>query len=213
MTDVCLCAYTDHGHCGFLGEGKKEGQILNDPTIEYLAKVALTHVEAGADAVSPSDMMDARVREIRGLLDENGYDDRLIVSYTAKYASSYYGPFRDAADSSPKSGDRSSYQMDFRNSKEALKELELDLEEGADMVMVKPALAYLDIVKSLSDQSSVPVVAYNVSGEYASAKLLSKEGFANEEKIVMENLYAIKRAGADIIISYHSREALKNRWI
>ena len=208
VTDVCLCAYTDHGHCGFV----KDGKILNDPSVEQLAKMALNHARAGVDIVSPSDMMDGRVGAIRNLLDDEGYTDTAILAYSAKYASAYYGPFRDACDSAPQ-GDRKTYQMDPRNGREAVLETLLDLAEGADMVMVKPALAYLDIVRRVRDEVLCPVVCYNVSGEYSLVKNAAAAGLVDEAAIVRENLLAMRRAGSDIIITYHGREALTKGWI
>jgi len=208
VTDVCLCAYTDHGHCGFV----KDGVILNDPSVEQLAKMALAHAQAGADIVSPSDMMDGRVGAIRELLDENGFVNTSILAYSAKYASAYYGPFRDACDSAPQ-GDRKSYQMDPRNGREAMFETLLDLQEGADMVMVKPALAYLDIIRRVREEVLCPVVCYNVSGEYSLVKNAAKAGLVDEANIVRENLLAMRRAGSDLIITYHGRDALQQGWI
>jgi porphobilinogen synthase len=207
ITDVCLCEYMSHGHCGIV---KEDGDVDNDPTLELLAKTALTHAEAGADMVAPSDMMDGRVAAIRAKLDENGYQNLPIMAYSAKFASAYYGPFRDAADSAPHFGDRKSYQMDVRNGREALHEVELDLEEGADIVMVKPGLAFLDVLRETAELSSVPVAVYNVSGEYSMVKAAAQQGWINEEAIIRENLIAFKRAGADIIITYHAKEALEN---
>ncbi|PWJ65647.1 porphobilinogen synthase [Fibrobacter sp. UWB8] len=206
ITDVCLCEYMSHGHCGIV---KEDGDVDNDPTLELLAKTALTHAEAGADMVAPSDMMDGRVAAIRAKLDENGYQNLPIMAYSAKFASAYYGPFRDAADSAPHFGDRKSYQMDVRNGREALHEVELDLEEGADIVMVKPGLAFLDVLRKTAELSSVPVAVYNVSGEYSMVKAAAQQGWINEEAIIRENLIAFKRAGADIIITYHAKEALE----
>ncbi len=208
-TDVCLCAYTDHGHCGVLRDGK----VLNDASLPLLAEMAKSHAEAGADVVAPSDMMDGRVGAIRRRLDEAGLDQTAIMSYSAKYASAYYGPFRDAADSAPASGDRKSYQMDPRNVREALREIALDEAEGADILMVKPALAYLDVIARVRDATQLPLAAYNVSGEYAMVKLAASEGLADERSLVLENLSAIARAGADIIITYHAREVLALRWL
>jgi porphobilinogen synthase len=208
VTDVCLCAYTDHGHCGLL----KEGRIDNDPSVAQLARMALLHAQAGAHMVSPSDMMDGRVAGIRARLDESGYTELPILAYSAKFASAYYGPFRDACDSAPQ-GDRKTYQMDPRNGREALLEVLLDLDEGADMVMVKPALAYLDIVARARELSKRPLVVYNVSGEYAMVKNAAAAGLADEEALVRENLLAMRRAGADLIISYHGREALEKGWL
>ncbi len=208
VTDVCLCAYTDHGHCGFV----KDGVILNDPSVEQLAKMALAHAKAGADIVSPSDMMDGRVGAIRELLDDSGFTNTSILAYSAKYASAYYGPFRDACDSAPQ-GDRKSYQMDPRNGREAVVETLLDLQEGADMVMVKPALAYLDIIRRVRDEVLCPVVCYNVSGEYSLVKNAAAAGLVDEAAIVRENLLAMRRAGSDLIITYHGRDALQKGWI
>ena len=205
VTDVCLCAYMSHGHCGIV-EGKK---ISNDKTLPILCKTALAHAEAGADLVAPSDMMDFRVMAIRQALNQAHFQEVGILSYAVKYSSAYYGPFRDAAHSAPGFGDRKTYQMDPANSREALKEALQDVEEGADMVMVKPALAYLDIVSTLRRKLNVPIVAYNVSGEYAMVKAASLNGWIDEKAVVLETLTSIKRAGADIIISYHSKSALK----
>jgi porphobilinogen synthase len=205
ITDVCLCEYTSHGHCGIV----KNGKILNDPTLELLAKEALSHVKAGADIVGPSDMMDGRISVIRDTLDANGFEDIPIMSYAAKYASAFYSPFRDAAESVPQFGDRRSYQMDPPNRREALKEADLDIEEGADIIMVKPAMSYLDIISDLKDAFDVPVAAYNVSGEYSMIKAAAKLGWINEERIVMEVLTSIKRAGADLILTYFAIDAVK----
>ncbi len=207
VTDVCLCDYTDHGHCGIL-----KGDIVdNDATVEVLARLALSHAEAGADIVAPSDMMDGRVQAIRNALDEGGYQDVAIMSYAAKYCSAFYGPFRDAVGSAPQFGDRKSYQMDPPNAREALQEIQLDIEEGADIVMVKPALAYLDVISRVRDRFDLPLAAYNVSGEYAMAKLAAERNLADEKQLVLEILTSIKRAGADIIISYHAPQAA--RWL
>ncbi len=205
ITDVCLCEYTDHGHCGIVENGK----ILNDPTLELLAKEALSHAKAGADIVAPSDMMDGRVAIIREALDAQGFQDIPIISYAAKYASSFYSPFRDAAESVPQFGDRKSYQMDPSNRREAVKEVALDIEEGADMVMVKPAMCYLDIISDIKDSFEVPVAAYNVSGEYSMIKAAAKLGWIDERKVVMEVLTSIKRAGADLILTYFAVDAVK----
>ena len=206
--DVCLCAYTDTGHCGVtVGE-----EIDNDHSIEILAAMAHALATVGCDCVAPSDMMDGRVAAIREALESDGFHNTLIMAYTAKYASSYYGPFREAANSAPGKGDRKGYQMDFRNRAEALKELELDTGEGADIVMVKPALAYLDIISDFAANSSLPVAAYNVSGEFTSVKLLADAGLVDEGQMVIENLTAIQRAGASIILTYHLRDILKNGW-
>ncbi len=203
ITDICLCQYTDHGHCGIIRQGK----IENDETVEVLAQVALSHVMAGADMVAPSDMMDGRVKGIRGKLDAAGYYDIPIMAYSAKFASGFYGPFREAAHSAPQFGDRKSYQMDGANGMEALREMELDLEEGADILMVKPALAYLDILKAAKDHFNVPMAAYNVSGEYSMVKAAAQAGWINEKQVVLEILTGIKRAGADIIITYFAKDA------
>ena len=203
--DVCLCEYTSHGHCGLLaGE-----TVDNDPTLELLAKVAVSQAKAGADIVAPSDMMDGRVQVIREALDDAGFAQVSIMSYAVKYASAYYGPFRDAADSAPQFGDRRSYQMDPANAREALREAALDAEEGADFLMVKPALAYLDIVRQIKDTYLLPLATYNVSGEYAMVKAAAQQGWIDEKKIVLETLVPMKRAGADIIITYHAMDAAK----
>jgi len=207
ITDVCLCEYTSHGHCGVV----KDGVVLNDPTLEILAEEALSHARAGADIVAPSDMMDGRVGAIRRELDEHGFADVAILSYAAKYCSGFYGPFREAAESAPQFGDRRSYQMDPANAREALREVALDIEEGADMVMVKPALPYLDVVRLVRDRFEVPVAAYNVSGEYAMVKAAARNGWLDEQRVVLEILTAIKRAGADIALTYHAKEAA--RWL
>lgn len=203
ITDVCLCAYTSHGHCGLAANG----EIINDATLELLAKIALSHAEAGADMVAPSDMMDGRVKAIRMQLDQAGFEQVPILAYAAKYASAYYGPFREAAASAPQFGDRQSYQMDPANAIEALREVYLDIQEGADIVMVKPALAYLDIIRLVKDTFPYPVAAYNVSGEYAMVKAAAQKGWVDEPRLVIENLTAIKRAGADFILTYHALEA------
>ena len=205
ITDVCLCEYMSHGHCGVV----KDGDVDNDTTLELLAKTALSHAVAGADMVAPSDMMDGRVAAIREKLDENGFKNTPIMSYSAKFASAYYGPFRDAADSAPHFGNRKGYQMDVRNSREALREVELDIEEGADIVMVKPGLAFLDVVRQTAEVSDVPVAVYNVSGEYAMVKAAAQAGWIDEDAVIRENLVAFKRAGADIIVTYHAKEALE----
>lgn len=205
IADVCLCEYTNHGHCGVIcGE-----KILNDETLPLLSKMAVSMAKAGADIIAPSDMMDGRVAAIRAALDENGYIDVPIMSYSAKFASGYYSPFRDAADSAPSFGDRKTYQMDPANSREALREIADDIEEGADMVMVKPALPYLDILREARDMTDLPLAAYNVSGEFSMVKAAAKLGWIDEKRIVMENMTAIKRAGADIIITYHALDAAK----
>ncbi|HAP66407.1 MAG TPA: porphobilinogen synthase [Nitrospinae bacterium] len=205
ITDVCIDEYTSHGHCGIV----KGNEILNDPTLELLSKMALTHVKAGADMVAPSDMMDGRVGAIRKGLDEKNFTDIPIMSYAAKYASAFYGPFRDACDSSPKFGDRKSYQMDPGNSDEAIREVALDIEEGADIIMVKPAMAFLDIVRRVKDEFNIPVAAYNVSGEYSMVKAAAEKGWIDGEKIMMEILLNIKRAGADMILTYFAKDAAK----
>ncbi|NHM28394.1 porphobilinogen synthase [Desulfofundulus sp. TPOSR] len=207
ITDVCLCEYTSHGHCGVV----EQGRILNDPTLELLARTALSHARAGADMVAPSDMMDGRVAAIRRALDEAGYQDVSIMSYAAKYASAYYGPFREAVGSAPQFGDRRSYQMDPPNAREALREIALDIEEGADIIMVKPALAYLDIVRQARDAFNYPVAVYNVSGEYAMVKAAALRGWIDERRVVLETLTGMKRAGADIIITYHAKDVA--RWL
>ena len=203
ITDVCLCEYTSHGHCGFL----RAGAVDNDITIELLAKTAISHAEAGADAVAPSDMMDGRVTAIRTQLDEEGHPDVAIVAYSAKYASSFYGPFREAAESTPESGDRRGYQMDPANALEAVREAKLDLEEGADVVMVKPALPYLDVVRRVKEETGAPVAAYHVSGEYSMLKAAAERGWVDERAAVLESLTSIRRAGADFVITYYAKEA------
>ncbi|MDQ1239897.1 MAG: porphobilinogen synthase [Thermodesulfobacteriota bacterium] len=203
ITDVCLCEYTDHGHCGIV----RDGTVDNDPTLDLLAKVAVSHATSGADIVAPSDMMDGRVGAIREGLDESGFENTAILAYSAKYASGFYGPFRDAAESAPSFGDRRSYQMDSANSDEALREVALDVEEGADMIMVKPALPYLDVIWRVRNAFDLPLVAYNVSGEFAMIKAAAANGWVNGDQCMMEALTAIKRAGADLIISYHAVEA------
>ena len=205
ITDVCLCEYTDHGHCGFL----IDGEVDNDATLEILAKTALSHVRAGADMVAPSDMMDGRVAEIRAALDENNFDMVPIMSYAVKYASAFYGPFRDAAESTPQFGDRRGYQMDPANSREALREATLDTEEGADILMVKPALAYLDIIAKLRDEFDLPLAAYQVSGEYAMIKAAAAKGWVDGERVMQESLLSIRRAGADMIITYFAKDMAK----
>jgi porphobilinogen synthase len=204
-TDVCMCEYTDHGHCGIL-EG---GQVNNDATLEILAKIALSHAQAGADIVAPSDMMDGRVAEIRGVLDENNFEMVPIMSYAVKYASAFYGPFRDAAECAPQEGDRQGYQMDPSNSREALREATLDVDEGADILMVKPAVAYLDIIRSLRDEFDLPIAAYHVSGEYAMIKAAAANGWIDGDRVMHETLLSITRAGADIIITYGAKEMAK----
>jgi porphobilinogen synthase len=208
ITDVCLCEYTSHGHCGMV----KGNKIDNDSTLELLAKTAVSHARAGADIIAPSDMMDGRVEAIRQELDDKGFMTIPILSYAAKYASAFYGPFRDAAGSAPQFGDRRSYQMDYRNAHEALKEVYLDIDEGADIVMVKPALSYLDIIYRVKLSMELPVCAYNVSGEYSMVKAAGTLGFGDEAKLVREIMTSIFRAGADMVISYHTCDILKNRW-
>jgi porphobilinogen synthase len=205
ITDVCMCEYTSHGHCGVI-EG---GEVLNDPTLELLAREAVSHAKAGVDMVAPSDMMDGRVEVIRDALDEEGYSEVPIMSYAAKYASAFFGPFREAAESTPQFGDRRSYQMDPANRREALKEVALDVEEGADIIMVKPALPYLDIIADVRAEFDLPVAAYNVSGEYSMVKAAGKLGWIDEERVMLEVLTSIKRAGADLILTYHAKEAAK----
>jgi porphobilinogen synthase len=203
ITDVCLCAYTDHGHCGVVRE---DGSVDNDTTLDLLARTAVSHAEAGADAVAPSDMMDGRVGALRSQLDGHGFEELPIVAYSAKFASAFYGPFREAADSAPAFGDRRSYQMDPANAEEAVREALLDVEEGADVVMVKPALPYLDVIRRVKEATRVPVAAYNVSGEYAMVKAAGAAGYVDERAIVLEALTAIRRAGADIVITYHAKD-------
>ncbi len=205
ITDVCLCEYTDHGHCGIIEKGK----VDNDATIELLADAALSHARAGADMVAPSDMMDGRVAEIRDKLDDNGFINIPIMAYSAKYHSAYYGPFREAAHSAPQFGDRKTYQMDPANAIEAIREANMDVEEGADIIMIKPALSYLDIIYRVKTEIDLPIAAYNVSGEYSMIKAAAKLGFINGEKVMMETLTSIKRAGADIILTYFAIEAAK----
>jgi len=213
ITDVCMCEYTNHGHCGYIKKDEKTGeyQIDNDETLKLLSKEALSHAEAGVDIVAPSDMMDGRVGAIREILDQNGYENIPIMSYAAKYASAFYGPFRDAAESPPSFGDRRSYQMDTPNSEEAIREVSLDIDEGADIVMVKPALPYLDIIRLIKDQFGYPVAAYNVSGEYSMVKAAHEKGWLDEKAVAMETLMGIKRAGADIILTYWAKDAA--RWL
>jgi porphobilinogen synthase len=205
MTDVCLCEYTSHGHCGVVADG----EVKNDPTLELLARMAVSHARAGAHVVAPSDMMDGRVGALRRGLDAAGFPDTPILSYAAKYASAYYGPFREAADSAPQFGDRRGYQMDPANVREALREVRLDVEEGADIVMVKPALPYLDVIRAVKESVDVPVAAYNVSGEYAMVKAAAARGWVDEERIVKETLTSIRRAGADIILTYHAKDFVR----
>lgn len=207
ITDVCLCAYTDHGHCGVI----RNGEVDNDATLERLSAMALSHARAGADIVAPSDMMDGRVGAIRKILDENDLQSTAIMSYAVKYASAYYGPFREAAESAPQYGDRRGYQMDPANRREALREAAMDVEEGADFLMVKPALAYLDVIRELRENFHLPLVAYNVSGEYSMVKASASKGWIDERMVVLETLTGMKRAGADLIITYHALEAAS--WI
>lgn len=207
ITDVCLCEYTSHGHCGVI----KDGEIHNDITLELLAQTAVSHAEAGADMVAPSDMMDGRVAAIRSALDSEGYEHIPVMSYAAKYASAFYGPFREAAESAPQFGDRRSYQMDPPNVREALREIELDIEEGADIVMVKPGLAYMDVVRAARESFDHPIAVYNVSGEYAMVKAAAQKGWVDEKRIVYEILTGFKRAGADLILTYHAKDVA--RWM
>lgn len=213
ITDVCMCEYTDHGHCGYIRKDEKTGehQVDNDETLKLLSREALSHADAGVDIVAPSDMMDGRVDAIRTILDENGYGEIPIMSYAAKYASAFYGPFRDAAESPPSFGDRKSYQMDPANAREALREVSLDIDEGADIVMVKPALPYLDIIKLIKDTFEYPVAAYNVSGEFSMVKAAHEKGWIDERSVAMESLMGMKRAGADIILTYWAKDAA--RWL
>jgi len=203
VTDVCLCEYTSHGHCGVV----ENGYVQNDKTLELLAKEAVSHAKSGADVIAPSDMMDGRIDAIRTALDANGYSDIPIMAYSAKYSSGFYGPFREAAESTPQFGDRKTYQMDFGNSDEAMREIALDIQEGADIVMVKPALSYLDIIRRAKDSFNMPICAYNVSGEYSMIKAAAQNGWLDGEKVMMEGLTSIKRAGADVIITYFAKEA------
>ena len=207
VTDVCLCGYTSHGHCGII----RDGQVHNDETIQLLAEIAVSHAQAGADIVAPSDMMDNRVGAICQALENSGFENTAIMAYSAKYASAFYGPFREAAECAPQFGDRKTYQMDPANAREALKEVALDIAEGADIVMVKPALSYLDIIRRIKDSTDVPVAAYNVSGEYSMVKAAAQNGWIDEAEVMMEILTSIKRAGADIIITYHAKDAA--RWL
>ncbi len=209
VADVCLCEYTSHGHCGIVD--KERGVVLNDASLELLAQTAASQAEAGADIIAPSDMMDGRVAALRSELDREGFSETPIMAYSAKYASAFYGPFREAADSAPQFGDRRGYQMDPANAREALREVALDVEEGADIVMVKPALPYLDVIRRVRDATNLPVAAYNVSGEYSMLKAAVQNGWLDEERAVLETLTGIKRAGADIIISYHAPDAA--RWL
>lgn len=219
ITDLCFCEYTSHGHCGILKSARSQKRAMapshprwvldNDATLELIAKTALSQAQAGADVIAPSGMMDGMVKTIREVLDENGFEDKIILSYSAKYASAFYGPFREAAESAPQFGDRKSYQMDPANAREALREVALDIQEGADIVMVKPALSYLDIVSRVKEKFNVPVAAYNVSGEYAMVKAAAKNGWIDEQKIILEILTSIKRAGADLLLTYHAKEAIR----
>jgi porphobilinogen synthase len=211
IADTCLCEYTQHGHCGYLQTGDLTGQVLNDPTLTLLQKTAVSQARAGVDIIAPSGMMDGFVQSIRQALDEAGFANTPILSYAAKYASAYYGPFREAAESSPQFGDRRTYQMDPGNSREALKEVALDIEEGADMLMVKPALSYMDIIWQVKAMSQLPVAAYNVSGEYSMVKAAALQGWIDEKKVTMETLTSFKRAGADLILTYHAKDAA--RWL
>ena len=203
VTDVCLCEYTSHGHCGVV----EDGYVHNDKTLELLAKEAVSHAQSGADIIAPSDMMDGRIDAIRKALDANGFSDTPIMAYSAKYSSGFYGPFREAAESTPQFGDRKTYQMDFGNSDEAMREIALDIQEGADIVMVKPALSYLDVIRRTKDNFNMPICAYNVSGEYSMVKAAAQNGWLDGEKVMMEILTSIKRAGADVIITYFAKEA------
>jgi porphobilinogen synthase len=208
ITDVCMCEYTSHGHCGAIDDG---GCVINDVTLEMLAATAVSHAEAGVDMVAPSDMMDGRVGAIRAALDAEGYTEVPIMAYSAKYASAYFGPFREAADSAPAFGDRAGYQMDPANGDEALREVALDIDEGADIVMVKPALAYMDVIRRVKDAFGMPTAAYNVSGEYAMVKAAAAKGWIDEQRVVLETLTGFKRAGADLILTYHAKDAA--RWL
>lgn len=209
ITDVCLCSYTQSGHCGVL----HQDEVHNDETVKILARMALVHAKAGADMVAPSDMMDGRTLTIREVLDQHGFQNTSIMSYSIKFASAYYGPFREAADCAPGNGDRKTYQMDFRNPKEAMREAYLDEQEGADVLMIKPALAYLDIIQQLSERTELPIACYHVSGEYSMIKAAAQNGWINEQQLVMENMYAFRRAGAKIVITYHARQILENGWM
>jgi porphobilinogen synthase len=202
ITDVCLCEYTDHGHCGVV----QEGEVLNDVTLELLSKMAVTHAESGADIVAPSDMMDGRVAAIRNALDDDGFTDTILMSYSSKFASAFYGPFREAAESAPAFGDRKTYQMDPANGEEAVREALLDIEEGADMIMVKPAIPFLDVIHAVKQETKFPLAAYNVSGEYAMIKAAAANGWLDEQRAVLEAVTGIKRAGADLIITYHAKD-------
>ncbi len=209
ITDICVCAYTTHGHCGII----HDDYVHNDSSVEVLAKMALAHAKAGADMVAPSDMMDGRISAMRTLLDKNGFENTAIMSYSIKYASAYYGPFREAADSAPQKGDRKSYQMDYRNGNESMTEGILDEAEGADILMVKPALAYMDVIFNLRQNTLLPIACYNVSGEYSMVKAAAANGWIDEQKIVMENMYSFVRAGANIIITYHTKDIFEKGWL
>jgi porphobilinogen synthase len=209
VTDVCVCSYTTHGHCGIM----HDDYVQNDATVELIAKMSLTHAQAGADLLAPSDMMDGRILAIRNLLDSNGYVNTGIMSHATKFASAYYGPFREAADCAPSKGDRKAYQMDFRNGKEAVREALIDESEGADILMVKPALAYLDVIADLKQQCDVPIACYNVSGEFAMIKAAAERGWIDEQKVVMETMYAFARAGASVITTYHIKDIVENNWL
>lgn len=211
IADTCLCEYTTHGHCGYLEVGDLSGRVLNDPTLDLLKKTAVSQAKAGADIIAPSGMMDGFVTAIREGLDEAGFENTPILSYAAKYASAYYGPFRDAAESAPQFGDRRTYQMDPANGREAIKEVELDIAEGADMLMIKPALAYMDIIWRVKEVTNLPVAAYNVSGEYSMVKAAALNGWIDEKKVTLETLTSFKRAGADLILTYHAKDAV--RWL
>lgn len=211
IVDTCLCEYTSHGHCGYLQTGDLTGRVLNDPTLDLLKKTAVSQAEAGADIIAPSGMMDGFVQAIREGLDAAGFEEIPILSYAAKYASSYYGPFRDAAESAPQFGDRRTYQMDPANSREALKEIALDIAEGADMLMVKPALAYMDVIWQVKQACNLPVAAYNVSGEYSMIKAAALNGWIDEQKVVLETMMSFKRSGADLILTYHAKDVA--RWL
>ncbi len=209
VTDVCVCSYTNHGHCGIM----HNDYVQNDLTVDLIAKMALTHAEAGADMLAPSDMMDGRVRNMREKLDAAHFENVAIMSHATKFASAYYGPFREAADCAPNKGDRKAYQMDFRNPEEALREALLDQEEGADILMVKPGLAYLDIIAKLKQNTNLPLAVYNVSGEYSMIKAAAEKGWIDEQKVVMETMYAFARAGASVITTYHIRDIVENNWM
>ena len=209
ITDVCVCSYTNHGHCGIM----ENDYVQNDKTVDVIAKMALAHAQAGADMFAPSDMMDGRIEAMRNLLDENGFVNAAIMSHATKFASAYYGPFREAADCAPSKGDRKAYQMDFRNPLEAMREAQLDEQEGADVLMVKPGLAYLDIIQRLKQDTNLPIAVYNVSGEYSMVKAAAERGWIDEQKVVMETMHAFARAGASIITTYHIKDILNNDWM